>query len=176
MFSLIKQVFIVLLSFSKSLERDRTECLYLNGKPCMISSTLIDLDPVELKYYPFMISLDKFSGSCNVLSPKTCVPKETKDINVKVFNINKNEAKIMARHISWIVNANSIVQHVIHIKNGTMKHVNVNVKIIISAKKIIVGLLAHAFVRKVSIQKVLLILQWLSVMKLYLLWIFYQQK
>ena len=100
MFSLIKQVFIVLLSFSKSLERDRTECLYLNGKPCMISSTLIDLDPVELKYYPFMISLDKFSGSCNVLSPKTCVPKETKDINVKVFNINKNEAKIMARHIS----------------------------------------------------------------------------
>ena len=33
---------------------------------------------------------------------KKCVPKETKDINVKVFKIttNKNEAKTMAKHIS----------------------------------------------------------------------------
>ena len=34
-----------------------------------------------------------------------------------------------------IVNANSIVQHVIQIRNGLIKHVNVNVKIIVSAKK-----------------------------------------
>ena len=34
-----------------------------------------------------------------------------------------------------IVNANAIVQHVIQIKNGIIKHVNVNVKIIVSAKK-----------------------------------------
>ena len=32
MFSLIKQVFIVLLSFSKSLACGRTECLSLNDK------------------------------------------------------------------------------------------------------------------------------------------------
>ena len=38
-----------------------------------------------------------------------------------------------------IVNANSIVQHVIQIKNGIMKHVDVSVKIIINAKKIIVA-------------------------------------
>ena len=25
---------------------------------------LIDLSPVELKYYPFMITLDKCNGSC----------------------------------------------------------------------------------------------------------------
>ena len=47
------------------------------------------------------------------------------------------------------VTANSIVQHVIRIKNGIIKHVNVNVKI--GAKKIIVGILAHVFVRIVSI-------------------------
>ena len=35
-----------------------------------------------------------------------------------------------------IANANAIVQHVIQIKNGIMKHVNVNVKIIISAKRL----------------------------------------
>ena len=33
----------------------------------MVRPTLVDLNPVELKYYPFMISLGKFSRSCNVL-------------------------------------------------------------------------------------------------------------
>ena len=49
-----------------------------------------------------MISSDKCNGSCNALSPKICVPKETKDINVKAFNMitNKNEAKAMTEHIS----------------------------------------------------------------------------
>ena len=50
-----------------------------------------------------------------------------------------------------IVNANSIAQYVIQIKNGTIKHVNVNIKIIVGAKKIIVGILPHVFVRIVSI-------------------------
>ena len=49
--------------------------LFLNDEPCMVRSTLIDLNPVELKYYPFMITLNKCTGSCNVLSPKLCVPK-----------------------------------------------------------------------------------------------------
>ena len=44
------------------------------------------------------------------------------------------------------VNAN-----LIQIKNGIIKHVNVNVKVIISAKNIIVGILVHVFVRIVSI-------------------------
>ena len=88
MFSLIKQVFVVLLSFSRSLA---TKCVSLNDKPYMIRPTLIDLNPVELKYYPFMISLDKCSG---VLSPKISVPKQIKDINVKAFSITTNEMKL----------------------------------------------------------------------------------
>ena len=47
-----------------------------------------------------------------------------------------------------IVNVNSKAQDVIQIKNGIIKHVNVNVK---TAKKIIVGILALAIVRMVSI-------------------------
>ena len=39
-----------------------------------------------------------------------------------------------------IVNADLIVQYVIKIENGIIKHVNVNAKIIVSAKKIIVGI------------------------------------
>ena len=42
MFKLIKQVFIVLLSFIESLARDQTKCLFLNEEPCMVRPTLID--------------------------------------------------------------------------------------------------------------------------------------
>ena len=36
MFGLIKQLFIALLSFSESLARDRTKCLFLNDEPCIV--------------------------------------------------------------------------------------------------------------------------------------------
>ena len=63
--------------------------------PCIVRPTIIDMNPVDLKLYPFMISLNKCPGSCNVLSPKLCVPKKTNSIYVKAFNMitNKNEAK-----------------------------------------------------------------------------------
>ena len=83
MFSFIKQVFIVLLSFSSSLvcvAIVRTKFLSLNNELCMVKSSPIDLNLVELKYSLFMISLDKCSGNCNILSPKICVPKKTKHI------------------------------------------------------------------------------------------------
>ena len=85
----------------------------------MIMLPLIDLNPVELKYFPFMVSLDKCNGSCNVLSPKICVPKETKHINVKAFNMitNKNEAKAMTKHISCDCKCKFNSQHVIQVKN-----------------------------------------------------------
>ena len=94
MFSL----FVVLLSFSESLA---TKCLFLNVEPQMVRPTIIDMNPLELKYYPFMVSLNKCTGSCNVLSPKISVHKETKDINVKASNmiVNLNEAKAMKEHI-----------------------------------------------------------------------------
>ena len=57
--------FIVLMNFSE---------------PCMVRPTLIDMNSDELKYYPFMISLNKCTGSCNVLSPKINVSKETRNI------------------------------------------------------------------------------------------------
>ena len=50
-----------------------------------------------------------------------------------------------------IVNANSIKKQVIQIKNGILKLFNVNLKILISIKKVIVGIPAQVFVRTVSI-------------------------
>ena len=81
MFNLVKQLFIILLSISSSLARVAKvwiKCLSLNDEPYVVRTTLIDLNPAELKYYPFMISFDKYSGSCNILSPIICVPKKNK--------------------------------------------------------------------------------------------------
>ena len=67
-----------------------TKCVSLNNEPCMASLCLVDLNPVELNCDPFMMSLDKCNGSYNVVedvSTKICVPNETKDVNVKVFNV-----------------------------------------------------------------------------------------
>ena len=50
MFSLIKQVFLVLLSFSECLALNRKKCLFLNDEPCMVRPALVDMNPVELKY------------------------------------------------------------------------------------------------------------------------------
>ena len=57
----------VLLSFSSSLA---TICIFLNDESCMVQPTLIDLNPVELIYYPLMISLNKCTGSCDVFQKK----------------------------------------------------------------------------------------------------------
>ena len=67
----------------------------------MVRPTFIDMNPNELKYTPFMISLNKCTGNFNALYPKLSVPKETKD--VKVFNMitNKDEAKAMTEHFSF---------------------------------------------------------------------------
>ena len=77
-----------------------TKYLFLNDEPCMFIP-IIDMNPAELKYYIFMIGLNKYTGSSNVLSPKICVLKETNESNVKVFHMmrNKDEAKAMTEHV-----------------------------------------------------------------------------
>ena len=49
------------------------------------------------------------------------------------------------------INANLTVQHVIQVRNGLMINVNVSVKCIIPAEKIIVRSLAYVFLSIVSI-------------------------
>ena len=50
-----------------------------------------------------------------------------------------------------IINENPVVQHVTEIKYEIIKNVNVDLKINACARKIIVGILAHAFVKIASI-------------------------
>ena len=58
-------------------------------------STLIDLNPAELKWYSFMISLDKYSETCNSvdeLSLKMC-SEQSKRCKFKIFNMITNKIK-----------------------------------------------------------------------------------
>ena len=68
----------------------------------MVGATLINMNPVEFKYYSAMISLNKCTGNFDVLSSKICVPKETKYINVKTINmiLSKGKAKAITEQIS----------------------------------------------------------------------------
>ena len=56
MFRLIKEVFIALLRFIKSLA---IKLMSLNNGPCVTRPLLFDINLVELKYYSVMISLNK---------------------------------------------------------------------------------------------------------------------
>ena len=126
MLRLTKQIFIGLLRFSGSLA---TKGLSLNNEPSMVRPTLIDQNPVELKYYSWLIQI-KCSGICNAtndLSTKICVPSKTKDVNVEVFNIitRINEAKKLVNIFQVILNAITIKQHVIQIKNGKISRMSI---------------------------------------------------
>ena len=143
MFSL----FIVLLVFSKSVA---TKCPVLNDEPCM---NIDMLNPVELKYYRFMIRLNKCTGSCNVLSPKICIPKETKYIYVKAFNMisNKDEVKAMTEHISCDYNC-KFNSTKCNPKQKWNRHTcQCECKSYHKCEKDYTWILAHVFVRTVSI-------------------------
>ena len=106
----------------------------------MIKPTVIDLNPVELKYYPFMISLDKCSGSygsADDLSTEICVPSETENVNLKVFNVitNRNEAKTLVKHISCDLKSKFISTKCNSNQEWNNEHVNVSVRIIVCRKQ-----------------------------------------
>ena len=88
--------------------------------------------------------------------PQKYVFQKKQDINVKVFNVipNKNEAKVMAKHISCNCKCkfNNITCNSNQKRNNkTCQCECKSYKIIVHTKRIIVGILAYVFVRIVSI-------------------------
>ena len=73
----------------------------------MIRPFLIDLNPVELKYYSFMISLYKFNRRCDDLSMRICILIKKKDVNANVFNMiaTRSEVKTLIKIFHVIANA-----------------------------------------------------------------------
>ena len=87
MLKLVKQVFIGLLYFSKSLcSIVMYDHVKLNNQQCMAQPTLINLHPneysEELCHYLFAVNLDRCMESCNTLRNlfnKVCFPNKTGD-------------------------------------------------------------------------------------------------
>ena len=76
---------------------NHTKCISLSNQKYMIQPTLINL-LLLIHYYPFLVKLDRYVGSCNTLndlSNKVCVPNKTEDLNLSVFNMitGINESK-----------------------------------------------------------------------------------
>ena len=70
------------------------KCISLSNQKYEIQSNVINIYPKdcsqELHYYPFSVKLDRYFGSCNTLndlSNKICIPNETEDLNLSVFNM-----------------------------------------------------------------------------------------
>ena len=62
----------------------------LNNEQWKTRLFLIDLNIVELKHYPYIITLCKCNGSYNTLtkiSDRICVANKTKNVNLNVFNL-----------------------------------------------------------------------------------------
>ena len=55
-----------MLFFSLTHVADLTKCLFLIDEPWIVRPTLMDMNLNELKFDPFMNSLNKSAGSCNV--------------------------------------------------------------------------------------------------------------
>ena len=58
------------------------KCMSLSKEQFISSPTLIDLKPIELNSYPFMINLDVGRGSFHILDDSAtniCVPNKPKD-------------------------------------------------------------------------------------------------
>ena len=81
-----------------------TTCISLNNPPCLIRLTLIDSNSDEynqgLRYYLFIVNLDRCNESCNTLddpSGKICVPNKT-DVNLSGFKMitRTNESKFFS--------------------------------------------------------------------------------
>ena len=114
MLGLVKQVFIGLSCFNRSLTSvvnipGHKKGISLNNQQCMAQPILINLHPNEyiqgLCYFPFPVKLDRCMRSCNTLNDlpnKACVRKETEDLNLSVFNMTTgiNVSKILTKHIS----------------------------------------------------------------------------
>ena len=122
----------------------------------MARFTLTDFNLGEFGYYPNMIFLDSNNGSCNDvddLSMKIYVPSKTKDISLKTFNLTTRiyEAKTLVKQIPcdcrWKLNGtkcSSFQKYYNDISHCECKKDS-------TCKKIIVGILAHIFVRIVDI-------------------------
>ena len=74
----------------------------MKNQECKTRTKIIDINNDESMFHPFIIKVNKCSGSCNNINnpyAKLCVPDIMKNINVGVINLMSRINK--TRHIIW---------------------------------------------------------------------------
>ena len=62
----------------------------ISDQPCQSRPTIVDINSNETLHYPFSVSVNKCSGSCNTIDDpyaQIFVPNETKNMDVKGFDL-----------------------------------------------------------------------------------------
>ena len=86
-----------------------TKCVSISNQKCKIQPTLINLHPNEYSqefyYYAFVVKLDRYVGSCNILnnlSSNVHIPNKTECLHLSVFNLitGINESKTLTMYTS----------------------------------------------------------------------------
>ena len=88
----------------------------MNNQPCMVRQMLINLNPDELHYYPFIISMIRCNESCNTIGDlfdRVCVPNKMEVVKRKVLNT-----------VKWIIESR-------HLQNISHLSVDVNLEVVI---------------------------------------------
>ena len=92
MFGFIRKVFVVAMTFFNfnPSNVNSLECISMNNRECKTRTKIININNNETVFYPFIIKVNKCSGSCNNINDpyaKLCVSHVVKNINAKVFNL-----------------------------------------------------------------------------------------
>ena len=120
---------------------------------------------LELHYYPVLVKLDRYFGSCNTLN-KICIPNKTEDLNLSVFNMitGINDSKTLTKDTSWECLCRSDETKCNSNQWWNNDKCWCECKKFINVKKIMFGIVLHAIVKTGSILKVLWMTQRLSLM------------
>ena len=131
----------------------------LSNQKCIIQPILINFHPdecsQEFHYYPFAVELDRYVGSCNTLndlSNKVCVPNQTKDLNLSMFNIitRINEWKTLTKRmltLSCKCKCRFDGRKCNSDQWWNNNNVDVSVKNVMHVKKIRFGIVLHVIVK-----------------------------
>ena len=105
MFRFVKRIIVSKVTFFSCnvLNIKPLKCVSMNNQECKIRSEIININSNEPLFYPYIILLNKCSGSCNNINDpfsKLCVFDVAKNINVKSFNvmIRTNKPSHIKRH------------------------------------------------------------------------------
>ena len=91
-FTMLSTIFTTIINLIPTVTS--VKCTEVSNEPCAIRKTLVDLNKNnEPRYYPFVTSLNKCSGSCDIISApyaKRCLSDEVSEKFIKVYDILNN--------------------------------------------------------------------------------------